>query len=378
MSLHVVSDPFQPIARGRAIWLIVGFALVLAAGPALFLGGVRTRTRSTPPPPVWSDDAFVHGEFTAELDRWIVESSPVTAAVRKTFDEIWMRLGLLETRGAVLGRGGLVFLQATTGNDERFVAARDTRRAALAALARRAERLGVRVLVAIVPDKASIYPDRLPTRWGRSAGRAALYSIAFAEVRSAGFEAVDLLEAMRAWRRARPEELLFRHLDTHWTLDACLRTGELLRIRLDALGWLDALPRAPMRAQPALGATISGDLVQQLGLAEGGAFGSLLSGEIRWVQMLLTRADGIEAASRAVEPEADIALAGDSFPATGLVPALMGHLGRLLDSGGVKPSRGPREGLEETLDRIERGELRAKVVVWAVIERSFNDVWWDH
>ncbi|MFO1050921.1 MAG: hypothetical protein U1F36_01745 [Planctomycetota bacterium] len=376
MSLHVATDPFQPIARGRAIVLIVGFVLAIAMGPALWFGGARVKTRSTPPPPQWDRSAFLDGDLTAKLDRYLVESSPVTRTIRDVYGDLWMCLGLLEPKGVVFGRGGFLFLRSTLGEPFAFRRDAASRREAFADLHREATELGVHVLVLPVPDKARVYSDCLFPQDARGPARAALYGEVLAELRGVGFEVLDLDAAMSAWRKARPEELLFQRLDTHWSLEAGWRTAELCAQRLDALGWIADIPRADVGGQPVQHSEAHGDLVSQTGLSRDGLFHRLLREEVRWSSVLLRQADGSASQPAAVQPDAVIAIAGDSFAEAGLMTALIGRVGRIVDAGGVKPSRGSREGVTETLARIRRGELHARVLIWEAVERSFDEGWW--
>ncbi|MBI5850290.1 MAG: hypothetical protein HZB39_04520 [Planctomycetes bacterium] len=372
----MIIDPYDPLPRPRAILLIVGFCVAIAIGPVCWFAGARVHTRATPPAPAWETRAVLDGDYTKALEKHIVESSPVTLALRGAYRDAWMGLGLLDTGNAVLGRGGQLFFWYTLQAPAAFARDRAARRALLAGYRARCEALGVRLVLVPVPDTASVLPELLPEGFVLPESRRRLYADLAGEAREAGIETVDLLEAMRAWRRARPEETLYQARDTHWTLTACQRAAELVAQRLTGLGWLDAIPRASLRAQPAQERPGLGDLAEQTGLAPDGAFGSVIRDRMRWIAVFVRDANGGERPLATDEPDAAIAVAGDSFADIGFVPALCGHLGRLVDASGVLPAGGPRSGLEATLMRIERGELRVRVIVWEAIERSWAEDWW--
>lgn len=75
------------------------------------------------------------------------------------------------------------------------------------------ERLGIRLLVAPIPAKASIYPERLG-RYALPESAQARYGAFLADLAALGIPAVDLRAPMLA---AKPQELMFLPSDTHWT-----------------------------------------------------------------------------------------------------------------------------------------------------------------
>lgn len=372
----MIIDPSDPLPRTRAILLIVGFCASIAMGPVLFLLQGRVQTRSTPPLPALELRAVLDGEHPKALEKHLVESSPVTHAIRGAYRDLWMGLGLLETGNAVIGRGGQLFLWGTLDEPRLFARDHAPRQRHLAAIARRAAALGVTLLLVTVPDTARVLPELLPEGREIPPARRALYGEVLAEARAHGIDALDLAAAMAVLRRSRPEEALYQATDTHWTLEACFRTAELVVRHLEDQGVLAAIPRASLRAAASMQRMGLGDLAEQTGLSPDGAFGPLVRAPIRWIGLFVRGPDGSERTLDQREPDAGLAVAGDSFADVGFVPALAGHAGRLVDAGGVLPAGGPRRGLDDTLARIERGELRARVVVWVVVERSFAEAWW--
>ena len=83
----------------------------------------------------------------------------------------------------------------------------------LAAMRDSLARDGVKFLVAIPPNSATVYPDELPI-WARSNGRTTEYDLLLEDLTAHGVKTVDLRPAMSA---ARPSGGAYYLHDTHWT-----------------------------------------------------------------------------------------------------------------------------------------------------------------
>lgn len=104
-----------------------------------------------------------------------------------------------------------------------------------------AERLAladVRLLVAVLPAKARVYPEQLG-RYGLPTGPDARYLEAIAGLQERGVPAVDLNQMLAS---AKNEEAVFLRTDTHWTPYGASVAAEAVADRAAALadfGWLD-------------------------------------------------------------------------------------------------------------------------------------------
>jgi alginate O-acetyltransferase complex protein AlgJ len=77
---------------------------------------------------------------------------------------------------------------------------------------------GIRLIVAIPPNGATIYQDFLPT-WAQNRGRRTEYDLLFDELAADGVRVVDLRPPVEA---ARAQGLAFYMYDTHWTFRGAL------------------------------------------------------------------------------------------------------------------------------------------------------------
>ena len=83
----------------------------------------------------------------------------------------------------------------------------------LAAMRDSLARGGVKFLVAVPPNSATIYPDELPI-WARSNGRTTEYDLLLEDLAAHGVKTVDLRPVMSAARSS--GDAYYLH-DTHWT-----------------------------------------------------------------------------------------------------------------------------------------------------------------
>jgi hypothetical protein len=381
MQLHVATDPFQPIARLRAWLLTVGFCAALAVGPYLWFLGERIKTPSTPAPPApltvqsLSTAYFQDGGFTKDLDRYLVESSPVTDTVRTVFSEFLLSIGRLQPPNLVRGKAGYYFLRSAIDSAPLSPALATERVELLQRLAERAKKAGVQVVCVVVPDKANTMADMLPSDLLRSPERRAVYADAMATLRSVGFEVPDFDAFARRCRIDRPGEALYTRLETHWTMEFAFRCAEHVLHRLMELGEWSLDRGRPIEPSPTMMVDFRGDLVGSLHLSDHGFYVRDLRENRRMAFASAPGADGKIDFQAPTQPDARFALAGDSF-ATALGPALVGHLGTAVDFVGVMPGKGPVVGLVDVLRRIEASELKARVVVWGMVERSWTEDWW--
>lgn len=90
---------------------------------------------------------------------------------------------------------------------------------------RKASRLGARFLQIVVPDKLTVYPDKLERPLVDPAQSPATRLAACVGRGSAARAYVDLIEPLRAAGRTRD---VYWRTDTHWTFEGCLAAYEVL------------------------------------------------------------------------------------------------------------------------------------------------------
>jgi alginate O-acetyltransferase complex protein AlgJ len=116
---------------------------------------------------------------------------------------------------------------------------------------------GVRFLVAVPPNAATIYADDLPN-WAQNRGRRTEYDLLLEELAARGVRAVDLRPALKA---ARSEGPAFYMHDSHWTARGALAA-------FNAIVEADGRPEWRLDSKSALGppeAREGGDLTRMLG-----------------------------------------------------------------------------------------------------------------
>ena len=234
----------------------------------------------------------------------------------------------------------------------------------------------MRLFCVVVPDKIRVMPERVYPDGLLPEPKASAYDAILAELQEAGLPTIDLARAMQDWRAERPEEALYHERDTHWNDAGAWRTSRAVVERLAARGWLDGIPRAPLESMPIQERRTRLDLSDLFGFLPNGLFAERLEDVRRHVNVRLAREGGVSIGLEAIQPDAQIALCGDSFSAW-LAWGLTAASGRLVDFGGAIPGEGPIVGLLDTVGRIERGEIAPRVLVWEMVERSHARGHWD-
>ncbi|MBK8976034.1 MAG: hypothetical protein IPM29_08915 [Planctomycetes bacterium] len=374
-----ILEPVPPTpARPQRAVATVAFLALLACGPGtwittgpLAIQGVAVAA------PEFTTDAFLDGSWTERFGRWLARSSSLAQHFQERAIELQWLLGRDEAEFgdvAVQPTPGWLFLGDALRNPDPTTWS-PLRRRYWSEVAARAARLGVDVVVAIAPDKARVeaefvYPDgRLP------ANRVSRYELGLTEIREAGLVAVDVTPAMRSWRRDYPADPPYLHLDSHWSLTGATLAAEQIAAAVRALG-RDLGPPADLELNVVRRMELSYLARNAFGFRHDGLAQRRFQEAVRYPAVLRIGPDGGRELLPAVVPDAPVAMCGDSFAeacAQVMVPVA---LDREVDTVGVVPATAPWQGLDGALDRIERGELRARVVVCLFVERSLVTVDW--
>jgi hypothetical protein len=363
----------------------VVFAAMLLAAPLAHVGFGSVHSMAVPAWPPFQAEHYRSGAVMRFTEIWFDAATPASAWLRGGRRNLWWQLGLFESKDVHIGKDGWLFAEQTLHMDEAaFAAAASGRRAFLEALRQRCESLGVALVAVPVPDKSSVYTDWLASEDVRDPAKAGLYGRIVTEFRQAGIATVDLGEAFGAPKRSAlaPDEAFggdrYYARDTHWGPRGMSDAAREIVARLQQWGIHDRLDTPVHYDEDAGQDGVPNvvlderlpDLVSMLGLPGGGAIEQSLRHAKFWMTVTI---DGDEPDRR--QPTASLAVCGDSFAFKGLFWPLALASGQLVDSVGCVPARGPFVGLLETLHRLEQGDLQAKVVVWAFIERSFLRAW---
>jgi alginate O-acetyltransferase complex protein AlgJ len=143
----------------------------------------------------------------------------------------------------------------TVRRDDRVLRSADLLAAMHAALVAR----DIRLLVALPPNSATIYPDQLPM-WARNRGQPTEYDVLLEALAARGVLGVDLRPAIRA---AQAQGKVYHMHDTHWTARGALAG-------FDAIVQADSHPDWALDPRSVLGppaTLVGGDLARMLGVA---------------------------------------------------------------------------------------------------------------
>ena len=348
-----MTKPFLYWLSGLALALVLaaGVALTLA-NPAVFSGPGTGRL---------PDGGWTHG-YEGRFEKGLALRGPAVA--------FWtlLRYGLFAegNRGVLIGREGWLFTA------EEFQAARDLEaslRVDSAAVREVRDELhgrGVRLVVALVPAKARVYPDKLG-RYALPASLAGRYAELRGLLADLGVPAPDLLGPLR---EARQRGEVFLRNDTHWTpLGAGTAAEALAQAVAGALREAGS-PRTRFASSDGPPREYRGDLLNFLPL---GRFEKLLGPRPDIVLPRLTAAVQPAAAGLFDQPAIPVVLVGTSYSA-GELWNLEGALKTAVEADVLNVSeqgQGPLAPMRALLAGPVLEDVRADVVVWEIPERYF-------
>lgn len=254
------TSPASPAAHITAALPAVSLALVLATGLASTLYAVGSGRLELLSSPV-TGSAFLDGQTMRGIADALARAPQPRAAADLARAANWL---LLRDLGPQVRQGcpDWLFLAEELTPHEGAADHMAQRAAMVAQVHRALGREGIRLLVAVVPDKSRVAQPHL-CRLQRGAalqGRVAQWS---GLLQSAGVPMIDLTAAL-ATMQARGEETFFR-TDTHWTEDGAQRAAHAVAQAVQTPGWnpepmqeYDTVREAP--------ATRAGDLVRLAGI----------------------------------------------------------------------------------------------------------------
>jgi hypothetical protein len=242
---------------------------------------------------------------------------------------------------------------------------------------------GIHLLVLLVPNKESVYPEMLSRRVEAGDVFVSRHTLALLErLRAAGIDVVDLFETFRQAKEKRKlgatvqgltdQTRLYLAQDTHWSPLGMELAVRAVAARLIDRGWVEtgtvAYGQRPLTVQRL------GDLIQMLRVPQ--IERSLLPENIACLHVV--RHDNGELYQDA--PDARILIMGDSFlriyeqdepHSAGFVA----HLGRVLKQPltSIVNDGGASTLVRQDLNRRSRLLTNKSVVVWEFVERDILD-----
>lgn len=248
--------------EGRAGWHARLAALLLLAVMAagLWQVGAALLRIDTAALPSTRDD-FREGRTTAALEKAIDHALPLRESLIAVANAArWTLTGGTGERVRA-GRADWLFLTDEVRHEPAAAERQAGRIALLAAADAHLRARGVRLLVALVPDKTRVQA----AEWGQplAAGHAARYARALADLRAAGVATVDLHAPLAAAAASGP---VYYRSDTHWNAAGARIAAQAIAEAAGRLG-LD-LPPTPYRTEAGgEPAERVGDLIGLMGLS---------------------------------------------------------------------------------------------------------------
>lgn len=207
--------------------------------------------------PSWTTEAGAfNSRFFTELDAYFSDRFTFRQRLISLSGRVRETVFRTGSEQVIVGRNGMLFYAATapdfTGDARMTKEEIAAAAAALAKLSDYASEHGARFLVAVAPNKNTIYPENMPVAYRRTAEATNLDALLGA-LAEAGVNAVDLREALSG-----QDVPIYHSRDTHWN-------GEGARLAYDAMLNAAGLPHESYAGAPLITAGgFSGDLDEML------------------------------------------------------------------------------------------------------------------
>lgn len=302
---------------------------------------------------------FVDGATQEAIEEAFDDSLPHRTMSEYIWTSIWFALFRQTAEGAVSGRSGWLF----TDEEYRYDQGAEGRLAEnleqIASTAAAFDSRGITLIVALLPDKARIYPEYLAR--SRPVGAEMRFGYAIDMLSSSGLNVPDLRAAFLA---AKAEGPTFLARDTHWTPLGAQRVAAVLAPRIAA----EISQQTTYEMARAPDVIRRGDLINFVDTGPlSGWFG--LTPEAVAQFDVFPVSDGLGLFDE--QPPAEVVLVGTSYsadPTWGFADFLRHEAGTdVLDLS--KSGVGPFVPMQDFLDGDMESEEAVKVVVWEIPER---------
>ncbi len=252
--------PSAPALSFHAVLAALTFSSVMLAG-AWQIVAATSDPRGLEFPRSWID--FREGRSTGALEKQLDQKLPARTALIGVANSLRYLLTGSGGEQVRTGKDGWLFLTDELRFDAGGNAHLKARVELLGAAARGLDRQGVKLIVALVPDKARMYANKLPGRHYPEYN-SSRYQDALDALRKQGVSAVDLQQPLA---QAAAQEQVYYRTDTHWNqagaqiaAEAVARSVQQLGIALENTSFSSANSSAPVER--------SGDLIRLMGLED--------------------------------------------------------------------------------------------------------------
>jgi hypothetical protein len=261
------------------------------------------------------------------IDDWLQDHFGLRSAMIRAHRELTKASLNAGSNKVLVGRDGRMFvLGEQSVQQSAGLVLRDKRVAetvkTLSAINGELSRMGIRFLVAIPPNTATVFPGDLPS-WAQNKGRSTEYDLLLSGLKAEGVRTVDLRPVMA---EARSEPLLYYRHDSHWQPLGAL-------IGYNAIVAADGHP--DWRIEPGAALTKSaqrtgGDLARMLGIEDSVREEAQEFALPDPKKELLTSKLFGDFIQTADHPGPTIAIIGDSFTNGHFTPPVLQHAGKVL------------------------------------------------
>lgn len=259
-------------AGGRGLSIVqAAFVAVCAVVAILPLAGMlwaptmdTTENRTLAELPSFEEDGSLNAAFMSELGSYFEDHFAYRNEFVTANSKLRSLLGTSPTDSVVLGDDGWLFYGGTNSDylGKGRLNDREVENLAFdfSLVQGYCEANGADFVLAIVPNKNSIYPEKMPFYFGRSADGNVLDDLS-SKLDEEQVGNVDLYSLLSEAKASDPDEALYYRLDTHWNQHGALLACERL---MDVLGREDAAERLSSLLESDSSETHLGDLSEML------------------------------------------------------------------------------------------------------------------
>jgi hypothetical protein len=396
--------PAQWAVRFFAVASMAAFAGSVPVVHAIWHGALgRTEpmcpTRNYEQMPAATTTHVLEGKWMERAERSLQEDAPLTWHIRSAWNELRYAIGTPRSKDVLVGEDEWFFLaESVSPNLNTWRSGKPARIARLAEVKKLVEAAGAQLVIALVPDKERVHPEKLYSDAQMPPEKIDNFALALAEFAEVKIPAVDLALSMTQARSAHPSATLYHRRDTHWSPAGAFAAATTCAAFLEHLFGDRLGPRLTVAAHPIHSVHMPGDLVGMMGLGTLD-FGTQIEStrvqanvpthETRTVACSpLTHrlSESMEAyAVQCVTPQGNTPINGDdidapvwllgtSFANANGAAALALQLGRPI-RWTIRFGASGLGALRVALPELQ-SKTRAKVIVWEIVERGYFSAEW--